>query len=40
MQTGIHIKEGSVEIARFPYGQLISVDVDKHHDVSPRNGKL
>ena len=30
--------QGFIEIACFPYGQLLSVDVDKHHDGNP--GKL
>ena len=27
--------QGFIEIASFPYGQLPSVDVDKHHDGCP-----
>ena len=27
--------QGFIKIARFPYGQPPSVDVDKHHDGSP-----
>ena len=39
MHTTIHV-EGFIEIARFSYGQLLSVDVDKHHDGSPSKGSL
>ena len=39
VHTAIHdLKFGSgghIEIACFPYGQLPSINVDKHHDWSP-----